>query len=180
MYGTLISSVTVGAGGATSIDFTSIPATYTDLVLVCSLRDTYASTALTGNLRFNGDNTGSYSTRMLYGTGSAVASYSTNSVTNLYHWYLDGGSMTSSTFGNAIFHIPNYAGSTNKSVSIDYVTENNATAAYGGITAAIWANTSAINRVTLYGWDPGTSLLAQYSTAYLYGLTKGSGGATVS
>ena len=35
---TLISSVTVGSGGASSIDFTSIPATYTDLCLVWSGR----------------------------------------------------------------------------------------------------------------------------------------------
>ena len=35
---TLISSVTVGSGGAASIEFTSIPSTYTDLVLKLSAR----------------------------------------------------------------------------------------------------------------------------------------------
>ena len=34
----LISSTTVGAGGASSIDFTSIPSTYTDLVIKWSGR----------------------------------------------------------------------------------------------------------------------------------------------
>ena len=37
---TLISTVTVGAGGAASIDFNSIPGTYTDLLLVVSVRST--------------------------------------------------------------------------------------------------------------------------------------------
>ena len=35
---TLISSVTVGSGGAASIEFTSIPADYTDLLLKVSMR----------------------------------------------------------------------------------------------------------------------------------------------
>ena len=37
-----LSTVTVGAGGAASIDFTSIPSTYTDLQILCSLKTSYS------------------------------------------------------------------------------------------------------------------------------------------
>ena len=36
---TQIASVTVGSGGAASIDFTSIPSTYTDLCIKTSIKE---------------------------------------------------------------------------------------------------------------------------------------------
>ena len=64
-----IQTVTVGSGGASSIDFTSIPQTYTDLCVVLSARGTNAGTgANDGHLTFNSSSTG-YSSRLLYGTG---------------------------------------------------------------------------------------------------------------
>lgn len=176
-YGTLISSVTVGAGGAASIDLTSIPGTYTDLVLVYSIRDSSTPGTAQGTLKvtFNGSAT-SYSGKMLYGNGSAAAS--ANSGTTYFDITHDNsGSSTASTFSNCIITIPNYAGSTNKSVSIDTAIEANATNALGVIGAGLWSNTSAITQITL---TPASGTISQYSTAYLYGLLKGSGGASVS
>ena len=159
---TLISSVTVGAGGASSIDFTSIPATYTDLLVKLSSRNTSTGGAI--YLRFNGS-TSSYTVRYLEGNGAAASS-GTDS-TYLYVSELNTSSTTASTFSSADIYIPNYAGSTNKSVSADSVSENNATTAYAGIYAGLWSNTSAITQVTLY---PSANTFAQYSTAYLYGI----------
>jgi hypothetical protein len=65
-----------------------------------------------------------------------------------------------------MIYIPNYAGSSNKSVSIDSVTENNATGAYSGLTAALFASTAAI---TSFGISTGSNFV-QYSTATLYGI----------
>jgi len=49
---TLISSVTVGSGGAATMTFSSIPQTYTDLLVRVSARNT--STSGSGlNMRFN-------------------------------------------------------------------------------------------------------------------------------
>jgi hypothetical protein len=114
---------------------------------------------------------------MLNGTGSGVASYTTGS-TDLVTSYsgIVGDGATASTFSNDAIYIPNYSGSTNKSVSIDTVTENNATAAHQTITASVWANTAAITSIKIV---TGANF-AQYSTASLYKFTKGSGGATVS
>ena len=49
----LIASGTVGSGGASSIEFTSIPGTYTDLVIKTSLRVSDAVTAADINIKFN-------------------------------------------------------------------------------------------------------------------------------
>ena len=163
---TLISSVTVGSGGASSIDFTSIPATYTDLVLKTSARNT--STSTTMYLEFNGSGGTAYSVRVLYGDGSAAGSTSSASRANIKN---DGGAddsgYTASTFANSEFYIPNYAGSNKKSVSVDGVPENNATTTYMALTAGLWDSTSAITsiKLTLFSGN-----FAQYSTAYLYGV----------
>jgi len=171
---TLISTVTVGSGGAASIEFTGIAGTATDLMLVVSGRTTDANVSASSNIKFNGSATG-YSEKTLRGTGSGIDTNSTSGLTALlYSFYFPGSSATASTFGNNVLYIPNYASSTNKSTSADHVTENNATAAASGIVAGIWANTTAITQITI------TANFAQYSTASLYTITKGSGGATVS
>ena len=165
---TLIASSTVGAGGAASIDFTSIPSTYTDLVLEFSVRSNYASTFDAAWLRVNGDTGGNYSYRTLRGDGSATNSVTGSAATAIYVGSIPAASATSSTFQNAAIYAPNYAGSTYKSVSIDSVSENNATTAYALLAAGLWSSASAINALKLYP-DAGT-LFVQYSTAYLYGV----------
>jgi hypothetical protein len=161
---TKIASVSVGVLGAASMDFTSIPSTYTDLCVKVSARGTNASTTVEMLVSFNGVST-NLSSKLLYGTGSAVGSVSPSNIAGAISAALD----TSSTFGNSEIYIPNYAGSTNKSVSFDSVSENNATTAYQYLTAGLWTNTAAITSVTL---TPAASSFAQYSTATLYGINK--------
>ena len=165
---TLIEKISVGAAGASSVTFTSIPQTYTDLKIVASTRDTYAAVSTAIYLQFNG-NSSSYSMRRIRGSGSAVDSYSESSqiAINLYN-IKPGASATASTFGNVDIYIPNYTGSTNKSVSVDGVGENNATEAYAVLFAGLWGNTSAITSIKL----TSETLFAQYSTFYLYGIAK--------
>ena len=160
-----IATVTVGSGGAANIEFTSIPATYTDLVVKLSGRSTHSSTD-TVQLTFN-SNGSNYDYRSLLGDGSAANSYGGDTSTYLPIQFIPGTSQTASTFSNMEVYIPNYAGSTNKSVSTDSVQENNATSAYAGLYAHIWSNTSAITSVKL---DPVNGNFAQYSTATLYGI----------
>jgi len=162
------STVTVGAGGASSIDFTSIPATYTDLKLVVSGRINEAVTYDSPVLYFNGS-TANFTFRQIYGTGSTVGSNSASNGNNFTN--LNGTSSTASTFSNNEYYIPNYAGSTNKSFSIDTVTENNSSTGNGlGLQAGLWSNTAAINQITITA--PSTYLFVQYSTASLYGILK--------
>lgn len=166
----LISSVTVGAGGASSIDFTSIPATYTDLKIVASLKDNFADTENAYTVKFNNSSTSDYSIRTVFGRGGVgtFASASASSQTSLGLGDSTAATGTASTFNSAEIYIPNYAGSTNKSVLADTVTEANASRAIAKLTAGLRANTDAINQVTIS--TTGGASFIQYSTAYLYGI----------
>jgi hypothetical protein len=165
---TKIASVSVGVLGAANIEFTSIPSTYTDLCLKISGRSTHTSLDQT-EITFNGSATG-YNYRSIFGDGSSAASYGAGGsaiTTYIPLQYLPGIAQTSNTFTSSEMYIPNYAGSNNKSVSFDTVEENNATAAYALIYAAIWSNTAAIASIKI---DPQNGNFAQYSTATLYGI----------
>ena len=162
-----IATVEVGSGGASSIDFTSIPTdgTYTDLLLKVSARKTTTGGSNL-QMQFNGS-TSSYTQRTLIGDGSTVVSYNDNS--EIGFMYVTTSSTTANTFSSTDIYIPNYASSNNKSVSIENVTENNATASGCVLTAALWSNSAAINRVYLQIAN-GVGVFAQYSTATLYGI----------
>jgi hypothetical protein len=160
---TLIASNTVGSGGVSSVTFSSIPATYTDLIIKASIRTDNASN-LTGLITLNGSSS-SFTYRQIEGNGTNAVSYNgTTNATNTGN----GTGTTASTFSSFEFYFPNYAGSTNKSFSVDSVTENNATTAYADMSAILWSNTAAITSISL---APGsTANFAQYSTFYLYGI----------
>jgi hypothetical protein len=166
-------AVVVGVLGAASIDFTSIPATYTDLVIKLSARTTtlgqdYASLGI----RFNGNTSSVYSTRLVFGLGSGTpGSVNESSQTRSQWQYSTATTATSSTFGNVEIYIPNYASSSNKSMSVDSVTENNATSALAGLKSGLWANSAAITSITLFE-NNGAGNFVQHSTAYLYGVSN--------
>lgn len=165
---TLIASVTVGSGGAASIDFSSIPSTYTDLCMKVSARDARAVVASSIVLQINGSTAASGSYRRIYGDGAAAFSDSSSGDVTVQSAHSDGNSATANTFGNVEIYIPNYAGSANKTFSSDGVAETNGTTTYMSMVAGLWANTAAITQITL---KPATAVnFLQYSTAYLYGI----------
>lgn len=162
---TLISAVTVGAGGAASIDFTSIPSTYTDLCLKISVRSNRAASTWDNTQLKVNNSTANMSNRYLSGNGASAAS---GSLTVSYIGDVPATGATSNTFANQEIYIPNYAGSTNKSMSVDSVAENNGTTAYAYFDANLWSQTTAINQLTIFSGNGDN--FAQYSTAYLYGV----------
>lgn len=166
---TLIGSSTAGSSGSASFDFTSIPSTYTDLVLEFSVRTDYGSTFDGCLLRINGDTGANYSIRNVRGAGGGtITSAGSSGATNLFVGSIPGVNATSSVFQNAVIYFPNYAGSSNKSLLIDSVSENNNTTAYTLLAGGLWSNTNAITSLKLYP-EVGT-VFVQYSTAYLYGV----------
>ena len=168
MFQAFIASATVGGGGAATMDFTSIPGTYTDLVLVISPRATSTTASIT--VSFNGS-AASFTGRRLEGNASAASSTTSTTLIGTSSISTD----TANTFGSLQLFIPNYAGSANKTFSVDTVSENNGTTAYAQIFGGMWSNTAVITQVTV-----SLANFAANSTAYLYGTLKGSGGATVS
>jgi len=166
---TKISSVTVGSGGASNINLTSIPSTYTDLCVKVTARTNLSDTEEFLRLEFNGSGGTAYSYRNVYGNGSTAVSLNDAGVANVLYGGISNASLsTSNTFSNCELYIPNYAGSNNKSFSADLVNEQNATKAFTMLVAGLWSNTSAITSVKLTPASGGS--FVQYSTATLYGI----------
>jgi hypothetical protein len=163
---TLIASSTVGSGGAANIEFTSIPATYTDLQILCSLRSSIAANADDIYIQFN-NSSSNFSWKNIVGVGSGTPVSQNN--TNNQVGTIPAASMTASSFGNASIYITNYASANYKSVSGDSVAENNAIRGDQAFYATLWSNTAAITSVKLL---PSSGTFLQYSTAYLYGISK--------
>ena len=161
-----IASVTVGSGGASSIDFTSIPSTYTDLCLVSSVRTSRGAYHESLTMTFNGAST-NRTNRRLYGDG---VNPNSTSDTLMYGSQASGSTATASTFGSSTIYIPNYTSSNNKSSSQEGVSENNATNALAELNANLWSSPAVINQITLTPENGGT--IQQHSTAYLYGISN--------
>lgn len=170
----LLASSTVGAGGTSSIDFTSIPQTYTDLCLQVSTRTTNSNGGRDYFcLRFNNSSSTEYSYIWMVGydatlktTAIVTGNTSARSLTN------PDSQTTANVFGNAEIYIPSYTSSNYKNIHSSTNSENNSSTTWiVNNSANLWANTSAINRITILPGDPaGTGNFAQYSTAYLYGI----------
>lgn len=163
-----IATVTVGSGGASSIQFTglgSYSSLYKDLLVVASTRTNYSSYFDFVQISFNSGS--SFSSKALYGTGGGGGASQTYTV---MLGSTNGDTATSNSFSTSAYYIPNYSNSTNKSVNIDSVGENNSSSVFTWQAAGLWSNTAAITSITLSPYN-GTSF-KQYSTAYLYGISS--------
>lgn len=166
----LISSVSVGSGGAANIDFTSIPSTYTDLYVLLSTRLTSTGGAqdTTWLYSINGV-TNAFTDRVIRADGSSTSSF-VPSETPFYIGQSPTASGTVSTFSSHSLYIPNYANTSyNKYISVDSVQENNSTTAYTSLSTGVWASTAAI---TSLSFSTNSGSFAEYSTAYLYGISN--------
>jgi hypothetical protein len=166
---TLIEAKTLTATAA-SVTFSSIPQTYTDLLLKFSCRSTSTAGAdIYANLRiqFNSDTGNNYNGILTFGTGGISGSGNYTSQSGNLFSYANGNVTTANTFSNGEIYIPNYVGSNQKVSSVDCVVENNATTGFVEFAAERWTGTSAITTidvVSIYGSHTSAS------TFYLYGI----------
>lgn len=154
----ILSSVTVGSGGTNTITFSSIPQTYTDLLVKASLRG--SSTTTTFAIQLNGSTV--TSVMRLYGTGSGVASDSFN------EHYINPSDFTASTFGNTEIYLPSYTSSTLKTYIVTSVGENNQTQSY----LNFGSNTISTGSVSSLSLIRTNGNFVEHSTAYLYGISN--------
>ena len=161
---TLISSSTLSASAA-SVTFSSIPSTYTDLVLKVSARETSAVVNLYLQIQLNSTSTG-YSWTYLIGDGSTASSGNSATTSSLRVYSSNGDSSTANTFSNIEVYIPNYQSSVSKPISGFGVSETNATGGRIGANALLSNITSAITSIVLNG---NTAFMAG-SSFYLYGI----------
>jgi len=166
----LIASNIVGSGGASSVTFSSISQTYTDLVVKVSSR-TARSTGSAADqiaIAFNGSNT--YTAKIL-NSGSPFGtpqSYSSSSLA----LETDSANNTANTFNSGEIYITNYTSTNNKSYSTDSVAENNSGSGDYLVALSLMAGsatlTSGITSITLTSTTSNN--FVQYSSFYLYGI----------
>ena len=163
---TLIASNTLSSSAA-SVTFSSIPGTYTDLVLRWSARNT--SSGENAQIRFNSDSATNYSRTNLYGDGSAAYSIRGTSESYFYFGFsIDASTRTADTFASAELYIPNYTVSANKPIGGFSTLETNATACdTPAVIAALWRNTATITSIDI---SPVTNSFASGSSFFLYGI----------
>ena len=168
---TLIQSQTL-ASSAASVTFSSIPATYTDLVLRVSARDTSAGTVAWIQGNWNTSASG-YSETYLEGNGSAAATgrVYTQAAWGASGWISsDASGNTANTFGSTEIYIPNYTVAAAKPQSVFSVQESNSasTGVYISTMAMLWNNTATISSMLIQAagtFDIGSSF-------YLYGISN--------
>lgn len=171
-----ISTVTVGAGGSSQIDFTSIPSTYKHL----QIRGLYIAngTDFSSVLRFNGSSTANdYSEHTLAGNGTSVEAQNDNSTnpTSMRIIYSQDATTYPTVF---VLDILDYA-DTNKNTTFRVLAgvDSNGAAAQNRVAFAsgAWYQTSAVNQVSIYSAQGGYgsslgSSFKQHSTFALYGI----------
>ena len=171
----LINSYTLTSSTSGGVTFSSIPATYTHLIINVSgrgTRSTYNSDDV--KVTINGS-TGSYSNIRLYGTnGTSNADGGTSAGQN-YLGVVAAAQSTANVFGNGEWFFPNYTSSTLKNA---YANAGSVDSADGakyqmgvGSLSAPTSVTAAITSITIQGYDATSGgTLTAGSTIFLYGL----------
>ena len=162
-----IATSTVGAGGASSVTFSSIPQTYTHLQIRAICRLGEATTDNNIYMQFNGDTAANYSNHYLYGSGSGVASGAGVSSSNNPCMRCTGSTSTANMFGAGVIDILDYA-NTNKYKTLRSISGNDQNGSgFAFLQSGNWRSTSAITSVSFV---VATSNIAVNSSFALYGV----------
>jgi hypothetical protein len=155
-----IATQTLGSAAA-SVTFSSIPGTYTDLILICNLQVTLSSADF--SVQVNNDSSTLYSRTLIYGDGSSAVS--TRNTGQTYFQPDALGYPTSAYSQNTIIHFMNYSNTTTFKTFLSRT--NNASTGLDAMVG-LWRSTAAINRIDVA--TIGASSWATGSTFTLYGI----------
>lgn len=166
----VIQRVEVGSGGAASIVFSSIPQIYDSLYLVISGRNETNNTGQ--QIKINAS-TSNYTYRYLDAYNGTV---STASGAGTAAGWVPPSSATANMFSNTSYHFPNYTSSATKSYSGETVYAwSGANPVHLGLWTHRWNDSAAITSLTL---TVTSGEYEQFSSATIYGITRGSDGST--
>lgn len=166
-----ISTVTVGAGGVSSISFSSIPSTYKHLQIRWIARNT--SNDVDGasenmRIRFNGVTTAKYPFHYLEGNGASASAGAGTADTSFFSARFPMSNATANTFGAGVVDILDYSDA-NKYKTLRHLGGGDKNGSgYIGLYSGVAINdTTAITSVTMF---PQANSFAQYSSFALYGI----------
>lgn len=164
-----IATVTVGAGGAANVEFTSIPSTYQHLQVRITSRDN-RSASVNNNLfvYLNNDTGTNYSYHLLTGDGSSAGADNGSTTDLMIAGSNAASSATSGVMGVSVFDILDYD-NTNKYKTTRALTgiDNNGSGLIR-LWSGNWRNTAAITSLKFYPASSAT--IQQYSSFALYGI----------
>ena len=163
-----IATVTVGSGGASSIEFTSIPGTYQHLQVRIVGRSSKSDTLDFGKLQINSDTGSNYRYHYLLGDGTA-ASAGTGSGTYIDTGYVSASTSTSGLMGAFVIDILDYASTSKNTVTRLFGGADRNGGGYANIYSGLWVNTNAVTSLNFFPGGASTSW-QQYTTAALYGV----------
>lgn len=132
----------------TTVTFSSIPSTYTDLVFIFDPATVSAGRTLF--MRFNGDTATNYSYTNLDGTGSAAASSRGSNSTSIQIESSNVGTASTLNASNCIVHINNYSNATTYKTALCRI-NNAAGSSFPGVAqiVGLWRSTSAITSISI-------------------------------
>lgn len=161
-----LASATVGAGGASSIEFTSIPQNYDDIEVVMSARSDQAGYRDYVNININGATTNISGKRILgYDASSFISTGTTLEI-----GVLNGGSSTANTFSDFNLYIANYKEAQYKTIHANSICFTNGSSNNGcGLYTSVYSSNTAISSLLL---KSEANTLQEGSTATLYGISK--------
>ena len=164
-----IATVTVGSGGASSIEFTSIGTDYQHLQIRGLLRTTEASASSNVSLEFNGNTTASnYTWHVLRGDGASTLGYGQTSDKVIGNIAATGANASASIFGAFVIDVLDYATSSKTRVARAFAGNDRNGSGAVVLNSLLFNNTGAVTSVKLL--PPGSSNFAEYSSLALYGL----------
>jgi hypothetical protein len=169
-----IETVSVGAGGTTTITFSSIPQTYAHLQVRAIARGTWVNAGglVSWRLRMNGQSGAGYVSHQLYANAGGVGSYYTAISSGIELNDLPNNNAPSSNYGAIIMDILDYT-KTNKHkvIRASYGRDFNTTSGHIGLISGVFLETPAVTSLTFF---TGADGFAQNSSFALYGIKGGS------
>lgn len=160
------------SGAAASIDFSSIAADWSHLLIVAYAQGDTAALNTNINIRFNGDVGSNYDSQIIRGSGATASAVESLATTVIGIGTIPANTATANVFGTAFVLIPYYANSANQKAAVGVAggkwgtaTGTMSTFAFGGF----WRSNAAINQVTLLA---SVGNLVSGSRATLYGLAS--------
>jgi hypothetical protein len=161
-----LSTITVGAAGQATIEFTGIPSSYTHLQFRGLLKRTSGSFDV-DVINFNGDTGNNYSYKNLYADGTSVGNSGSGNIPFCYGLVTPGSTQGANNFGAFVLDILDYT-DTNKFKTVRSVsgTDSNGSG-YAWFSASNWRNTNAITSVK---FTPASGSYIQYTSIALYGV----------
>jgi len=161
---TPIATVTASGGSNSQLVMSSIPSSYTDLILIAQITGSLASNMC---IKFNNTGGSAYSNTFLNGNGTSATS---GRDTSSAYIPLDNSAAYPTATETAIYNvsIQNYA---NTSVYKTVLSRGNNASRGVAAVVGLWQSTSAINRIDILAGNP-SGTIASGSTFTLYGIAS--------